>query len=148
MSSYFYISQGAIIRITQLPFVKEGAWSNSFCTLSKSGLSRQLHVQYNCHLLKDNIKKWVEGLSEEACYPRESPQKNQTKIGQLYNCQYYKVLIHRIQLNYKFFKIIENKPKLMSFFIFSIFRSKLTNLILNFSNQSISNQKSADIKLA
>ena len=33
------------------------------------------------------LNTWVEGVSDEAHYPWESPKKNSTKIGQPYICQ-------------------------------------------------------------
>ena len=33
------------------------------------------------------LNNWVEGLSDEAYYPWESPKQKSTKIGQSYICQ-------------------------------------------------------------
>ena len=37
--------------------------------------------------LGNALKNWVEGSSDEAYYPWESPKKKSTKIGQPYICQ-------------------------------------------------------------
>ena len=60
------------------------------------------------------LKNWVEGLSDEAFYPWESPKKIQLKsVNPTFVTEQKKVSIR----TYEFFKIMENKQKLMLFFI-------------------------------
>ena len=83
------------------------------------------------------FKNWVDGLSDEAYYPWESPKKIWLiSVNPTIATKQKKVLIHQKKLISEFFKTIENKQRLISFLSFSIIRSKWTTMILNFSNPS------------
>ena len=60
------------------------------------------------------LKNLVEGLSDEVYYPWESAKKKLPKAVTLtIATKQNKVLIHQIILSYIFFKVMENKPKVI-----------------------------------
>ena len=60
------------------------------------------------------LKNWVEGLSDEAYYPWDSPKKNGLKsVNPTFDTEQKKVSIHRSKVTYESFKIIQNNQKLM-----------------------------------
>ena len=64
------------------------------------------------------LKNWLEGLSDEAFYCWESPKKIGIKsVDPTFVTEQKKLLIHLQMVTCESFKIIENKQKLMSYFI-------------------------------